>query len=105
MRPTILILTAVSTAFALGGITCASAQNAADPLGTNLPAETLAIVNGVAIPHARLRAALGASGQSDAPRARQVFPPELTTRELLRPYAEKQNYAPAASVHPRATVS
>ncbi len=92
MRPTILILTAVSTAFALGGITSASAQNAADPLGANLPADTLAIVNGVAIPQARLREALRASGQSDTPQARQFFKQELITRELLRQYAEKQNY-------------
>jgi len=52
MRPTILILMAVSTAFALGGITSASAQNATDPLSATLPADTLAIVNGVAIPPA-----------------------------------------------------
>lgn len=92
MRPTILILMAVSTAFALGGITSASAQSSTDPLSATLPAGTLAIVNGVAIPQARLGEALRASGQPDTPQARQFFKQELITRELLRQYAEKQNY-------------
>src|SRR5260370_11878845 len=92
MRPTILILMAVSTAFALGGITSASAQSSTDPLSATLPAGTLAIVNGVAIPQARLGEALRASGQPDTPQARQFFKHELLTRELLRPYAQKQNY-------------
>src|SRR5207253_4977953 len=57
-----------------------------------LPTDTLAIVNGVAIPLARLGDAMRAARQPDTPELRRLFKQELIAREVLRQGAEKQNY-------------
>ena len=58
----------------------------------NLPAGTVAIVNGVTIPQAQLDDAVRASRQPDTPQLRQALKAQLVTRELFRQGADKGHY-------------
>ncbi|SIT35584.1 PpiC-type peptidyl-prolyl cis-trans isomerase [Paraburkholderia ribeironis] len=82
------------TAFAsvaLGTLVPAIAH-AADPAGGTLPAGTVAIVNGVAIPQAKLDDAIKASRQPDTQQLRQAIRQQLIVAELFRQGAEKGHY-------------
>nr|WP_262419891.1 peptidyl-prolyl cis-trans isomerase [Paraburkholderia sp. 31.1] len=77
--------------------TLVHAAGAAAPSASSaLPAGTVAIVNGVAIPQAQLdeavRVAVQTSGQPDTPQLRQALKAQLITRELFRQGAEKGRY-------------
>jgi parvulin-like peptidyl-prolyl isomerase len=76
-------------AVAVAAVVCVA--HAAD-----LPAGAAAIVNGVAIPQAKLDAAVNAtiqqSRQPDSPQLRQVVKQQLVTLELFRQNAEKAGY-------------
>ncbi len=112
MKTNALTLVAVSIALALGHALPAFAQDAVKDNGGSkseskgsLPAGTLAIVNGVAIPSARLGDALRAARQPDTPELRQLFKQELIAREVLRQGAEKQNYGLKPAVQEAANAS
>ncbi|NML29636.1 peptidyl-prolyl cis-trans isomerase [Paraburkholderia antibiotica] len=89
--------TALATALAIGfGVAVpAFAQTASAP-AASLPAGTVAIVNGVAIPQSQLDEAVRLAGQmghqSDTPQLRQVLKQQLIERELFRQGAEKAHY-------------
>nr|WP_244144761.1 peptidylprolyl isomerase [Paraburkholderia tuberum] len=77
--------------------TLVHAAGAAAPSASSaLPAGTVAIVNGVAIPQAQLdevvRVAVQTSRQPDTPQLRQALKAQLITRELFRQGAEKGRY-------------
>lgn len=92
MRTNALSFIAVSVAFALGQAAPVFAQQATSKNNSSLPTDTLAIVNGVAIPLARLSDAMRAARQPDTPELRRLFKQELIAREVLRQGAEQQNY-------------
>jgi len=77
---------------------CALAQGVAEAAevsataDASVPPGVLAIVNGVAIPLARLEDAVRTSQQADTPQLRKLFKEELIIRELVRQQAEKQGY-------------
>jgi len=73
-------------------VTSVAAQDAGSAEVAGLPPGTLAIVNGVVIPQARLDDAMRASRQADTPQLRQFLKQELIAREVLRQSAEKQGY-------------
>ncbi|MFJ1256612.1 peptidylprolyl isomerase [Cupriavidus sp. CuC1] len=92
MKTHSLALVAVSFACALGQAVPVFAQGATSKDNGSLPTDTLAIVNGVAIPLARLDDAMRAARQPDTPELRRIFKQELIAREVLRQGAEKQTY-------------
>ncbi|MGF6605032.1 peptidyl-prolyl cis-trans isomerase C [Paraburkholderia sp. GAS448] len=59
---------------------------------STLPAGTVAVVNGVAIPQARLDEAVRSTGQPDTAQLRQALRQQLIVRELFRQGAEKGRY-------------
>lgn len=83
-------------AFCLVASAAVSAQTIADTQTTTspatMPAGTVAIVNGVAIPQAKLDEAVLQSRQADTPQLRKTLTAQLVALELFRQEAEKQHY-------------
>ncbi|KVW72264.1 peptidyl-prolyl cis-trans isomerase [Burkholderia ubonensis] len=62
------------------------------PASSELPAGTVATVNGTAITQTEVDAVLRASRQPDTPQVRQAIKNQLITRVLIQQAAEKANY-------------
>ncbi|WP_233874112.1 foldase protein PrsA [Paraburkholderia adhaesiva] len=103
------IRTTCLTAFAsvtLSGL-APSFAHAADAPATNLPAGTVATVNGVAVSQAQLDAAVrmvtAKTGQPETPQLRQILKSDLIAREVFRQNAEKAHYGQKPEVQQAAT--
>ncbi|WP_027798866.1 peptidylprolyl isomerase [Paraburkholderia dilworthii] len=75
---------------AISAQTMADAQTTAGP--ATMPVGTVAIVNSVAIPQAKLDEAVLQSRQADTPQLRKTLTSQLVALELFRQEAEKRHY-------------